>query len=887
MEEYEPPCDITECLENIITENQLPTLRERVDSGKINLLKKFVLVNKKTFENIFKRLQERQGKTKLKLNVETPQSNNTQDNIDAIKKKLENYVQKYANNNFIDVEYKHSAKFKEEKIGRKYASGAIGVQSMPCPFREFMLLNSNDNDKPLNTDVDIKNAHPCIALDIAKTLKVNTPLLESYVDDRENFMQPYIEQGKTKDVIKTDIIAMLNYQFVSDKRHYDKQMKELDKEFKMLQDTLFVSDDPNFSKYKGKEDNSKGNPKGSFLNIIMTIAENKVITNLYNTLIKNNYEVNALIFDGLLIVGDHYENQELLELCNTAVNILDNVKLQVAFKPLKFELRDLLREMNESPSDENLEPESASSSEDTYNNDMKKSDSDWIKLINQKKVIGDILTNNAKINYKCDEIGGQYMSVQSHTGLVAHVQREIGELFPGRKVFEDYNKRRKVAMAYLTEIGDLGIDTTIFDTAEKIGVPMKNGVFRIETGKVSRATPEEKVHHTTDYNFVEYSYDHPDVQQIEKILLECFRTTEHNYVKHTLGNLLLGCEKKFVVLYGETGNNGKTQVVMVILDKAFGKLSKEMRRGLLTGNNQNTENASPELLSLKYAFINRVNEFNDDTCVNADSIKNLTGDNPISCRDMYESTLHSFSPKGTMVFDTNKMGSFKGFDGPTQKRMIILSFPFEFVDFETYEQAEHRKDEEFKPKQNVKEIFKNIPDFSSKCFSLLFHYLQNYSSDPRCEVIPESLKTIRDQVACSICPISKFVEECCEVGKVGIQKTFRVSLDDILRAFVKFTQNSPNKISNTAFVARMKGLGFTKKRVHMFKMTSYGGVVPAQPWGFDDIKVCKESFCGEVKFHATEDLARYGNYVAEGSETGGDPDDQTLTLSHNDSDEVG
>ena len=66
--------------------------------------------------------------------------------------------------------------------------------------------------------------------------------------------------------------------------------------------------------------------------------------NLYNSLIQNGYKVNTLIFDGLLVRGNHYDNHELLDICNKAVDILDHVKLQVSFKPIGTTLQDLLDE---------------------------------------------------------------------------------------------------------------------------------------------------------------------------------------------------------------------------------------------------------------------------------------------------------------------------------------------------------------------------------------------------------------------------------------------------------------------------------------------------------------------------------------------------------------
>ena len=44
-----------------------------------------------------------------------------------------------------------------------------------------------------------------------------------------------------------------------------------------------------------------------------------MLISLYDFLIKKNYDIHSLMFDGLMIYGNHYEDVELLKECNELI----------------------------------------------------------------------------------------------------------------------------------------------------------------------------------------------------------------------------------------------------------------------------------------------------------------------------------------------------------------------------------------------------------------------------------------------------------------------------------------------------------------------------------------------------------------------------------------
>ena len=83
--------------------------------------------------------------------------------------------------------------------------------------------------------------------------------------------------------------------------NYDNEMKEIQKVLLKIDDFKQM-----------KEDAKQVNKGGSFINLVMCKYENEILENIIEYLNKNKYEIQALMFDGVMIYGDHYSNHSLL-----------------------------------------------------------------------------------------------------------------------------------------------------------------------------------------------------------------------------------------------------------------------------------------------------------------------------------------------------------------------------------------------------------------------------------------------------------------------------------------------------------------------------------------------------------------------------------------------
>tara|TARA_R100000655_G_scaffold109684_2_gene164938 strand:+ start:2953 stop:5178 length:2226 start_codon:yes stop_codon:yes gene_type:complete len=181
--------------------------------------------------------------------------------------------------------YKYSNALKDK--GRLYVKG-FGIQSMQFKIRGFLVSR-------FYNDFDIVNAHPTILKFILNKYfpNENFPMLEKYISQREHMLHMY--KANKKDIL----ISMNSDKIICSK---NKLIQGLDKEFKKAQNMLW-----NLEEFEELKDEKKKNKKGSFLNIICCIFENKILQEAIH-----EYGAAVPMFDGFLL-DKKFEVCEVLE----------------------------------------------------------------------------------------------------------------------------------------------------------------------------------------------------------------------------------------------------------------------------------------------------------------------------------------------------------------------------------------------------------------------------------------------------------------------------------------------------------------------------------------------------------------------------------------------
>jgi len=180
--------------------------------------------------------------------------------------------------------------------GRLYCGNSL--QGIPKKIRGFLL-------KDIATDLDMKNCHPVILLYLCKINKIHCPELEYYINHRDEILD-----AGDRDKLKTMYLCAINTEEIN-KKTKDANFKKFDKECKEIQKKLtsmecykhIVDTVPSSRNY---------NWLGSAINRILCVYENRILQEVINFLNRDQIEICALCFDGLLIYGNYYDDSELL-----------------------------------------------------------------------------------------------------------------------------------------------------------------------------------------------------------------------------------------------------------------------------------------------------------------------------------------------------------------------------------------------------------------------------------------------------------------------------------------------------------------------------------------------------------------------------------------------
>jgi hypothetical protein len=230
--------------------------------------------------------------------------------------------------------------------GRLYCGNSL--QGLQKDFRGFLMEDST-------TDIDMKNAHPVILRYLCKKNNIFCPNLSYYIDNRDEVLRNFDDDGKTMFLCAVNddkLNKKCSNQFFKD---FDKECKAIQKQLTSLECYRHLADSVPTTRFH--------NFLGSAINRILCVYEDKIIQEVISVVNKRGIEICSLMFDGILIYGNHYVDKSLLEEAEAAVNeAFDGINMKFAYKE-----HSTIIEM---PSDFNAEEKSVSIADGRSFDDM-------------------------------------------------------------------------------------------------------------------------------------------------------------------------------------------------------------------------------------------------------------------------------------------------------------------------------------------------------------------------------------------------------------------------------------------------------------------------------------------------------------------------------------
>ena len=205
-----------------------------------------------------------------------------------------------------------------KSYGRRYSAGLQGMKKV---YRGALC-------KGISTDIDLVNCHPTILEYICITHNIDCPFLTAYNANREKYLEKMILKEKvSREEAKEAFLIATNTEYQQRKYQlpfytsYDNEMKDIQQELMKIDEFKQM-----------KEDAKSVNTGGSFINLVMCKYENEILEEIMNCVKSRNLEIQTLMFDGLTIYGDHYQDETLLTAINNHLSTTWNFTFVVAYK---------------------------------------------------------------------------------------------------------------------------------------------------------------------------------------------------------------------------------------------------------------------------------------------------------------------------------------------------------------------------------------------------------------------------------------------------------------------------------------------------------------------------------------------------------------------------
>jgi len=150
----------------------------------------------------------------------------------------------------------------------------------------------------------------------------------------------------------------------------------------------------------------------------------------------------------------------------------------------------------------------------------------------------------------------------------------------------------------------------------------------------------------------------------------------YNYLQRILGYCITGetMEKSLFVFHG-AGDNGKSALID-ILYLILGPFSTALSDKVIL--KKNTSNSTtPELVALIHTRVGVLNESNEDSALNAERVKALSGCDTIQCNPKYKDEF-MFKPHCKIILCTNNRPTFNSTDLAMVNRLKLVPFEAKF-----------------------------------------------------------------------------------------------------------------------------------------------------------------------------------------------------------------
>jgi len=321
-------------------------------------------------------------------------------------------------------------------------------------------------------------------------------------------------------------------------------------------------------------------------------------------------------------------------------------------------------------------------------------------------------------------------------------------------------------------------------------------LYDLQTCCTRPIKPDDYITVTTGYP---YPKENPDAEkEVLSFINSIFENTEvEDYVLKIIASSILGYKRyeEFYVWTGK-GRNGKGSLTELITT-AFGEYYKTIDMSFFTKLKKSSSEATPELADKRTCRILFSTEPEKSEQLMASKLKQITGNDMIHSRALYQNEIISFVPQFSLFLQTNDIPTLSKVDHAVIARMKVIHFPFVFT-------SNPKEDNERLGDPTLKESKLKSVAWRDTFILLLLKYYKDFIKDAKTISPPKNVLEDTKTYFEDSNPLTEWFNKFCERKKFSTIGSTEL--------YNHFRENSNIELSIHKFAEYMKVLGFEKYR---------------------------------------------------------------------------
>jgi phage/plasmid-associated DNA primase len=277
---------------------------------------------------------------------------------------------------------------------------------------------------------------------------------------------------------------------------------------------------------------------------------------------------------------------------------------------------------------------------------------------------------------------GQYLWNMIHKEFTNVLRSSEYDMYNTLNYTSKIGIRKNIMMDLKLRLYDRNLISNMDSNHDLLSV--KNGILELSTGHLRKPRRRDFITLNTNCLYSEPK-DHSELNLLYSILSQVFpEKSSFDFFLRSCSTFLEGRNsKKYLFVWWGIGNNCKTGM-QTLVQSALGEYCGTAPVSLLTAKRTSSSNATPELNYIEGKLALFVQEPNQKEEIKTGRVKELTGNDKIYTRGLFEKTPRAISVRCKIVLVVNFPNVGQNTDNAFKRRILVQPFDSTFLPDDEY-----------------------------------------------------------------------------------------------------------------------------------------------------------------------------------------------------------